>query len=114
MGAGTEKYTAADGITRDPQDDFAAMSHERASAAIKEGRFADEIVTVEVPQRKGDPIVVDTDEGVRPGTTARALGQAPPGVRRGRHDHRRQRVADLRRRRGRHRHVEGGGREAWA
>src|SRR5436190_13953762 len=67
MGAGTEKYTkAAKGVTRERQDEFAAASHERASAAMKEGRFADELVNVEVPQRKGDPIVVDTDEGVRP------------------------------------------------
>jgi acetyl-CoA C-acetyltransferase len=75
MGAGTEKYTAAaDGITRERQDAFAATSHERASAAMKEGRFADEIVPVSIPQRKGDPIVVETDEGVRPGTTPDSLG----------------------------------------
>jgi acetyl-CoA C-acetyltransferase len=79
MGAGTEKYTkAAAGITRDRQDAFAAASHERASAAQKEGRFADEIVNVSVPQRKGDPIVVETDEGVRPGTTADSLGGLRP------------------------------------
>ncbi|MBV9663429.1 MAG: acetyl-CoA C-acyltransferase, partial [Actinobacteria bacterium] len=79
MGAGTEKYTkAAKGITRDRQDAFAAASHERASAAQKEGRLADEIVNVSVPQRKGDPIVVETDEGVRPGTTADSLGGLKP------------------------------------
>jgi acetyl-CoA C-acetyltransferase len=79
MGAGTEKYTkSADGITRDRQDAFAANSHERASAAIKDGRFADEIVSVEVPQRKGDPVIVDTDEGVRPGTTVDSLGGLKP------------------------------------
>jgi acetyl-CoA C-acetyltransferase len=79
MGAGTEKYTkAARGITRDRQDEFAAASHERASAAMKGGRFADEIVTVEVPQRKGDAIAVDTDEGVRPGTTPESLGKLRP------------------------------------
>jgi len=79
MGAGTEKYTkAANGITRDRQDEFAAASHERASAAMKAGRFADELVTVEVPQRKGDAIVVDTDEGVRPGTTPESLGKLRP------------------------------------
>jgi acetyl-CoA C-acetyltransferase len=79
MGAGTEKYTkAADGITRDRQDAFAATSHERASAAQKEGRFADEIVNVSVPQRKGDPIIVETDEGVRPGTSAESLGGLRP------------------------------------
>ena len=79
MGAGTEKYTKAAGtISRDRQDDFAAKSHERASAAQKEGKFADEIVNVEVPQRKGDPILIDTDEGVRPGTTAESLGGLRP------------------------------------
>jgi acetyl-CoA C-acetyltransferase len=79
MGAGTEKYTkAVGGITRDRQDEFAAASHERASAAMKEGRYADELVPVEVPQRKGDPIVVDTDEGVRPGTSTESLGKLRP------------------------------------
>jgi len=78
MGAGTEKYAASAGLAREPQDELAAKSHERAAAAIKEGRFADEIVPVEVPQRRGDPIVVDTDEGVRPGTTAESLGALRP------------------------------------
>jgi acetyl-CoA C-acetyltransferase len=79
MGAGTEKYTKAAGsISRDQQDEFAATSHERAAAAAKEGRFADEIVPVEIPQRKGDPIVFDTDEGVRPGTTAETLAKLRP------------------------------------
>ena len=79
MGAGTEKYTKAAGtISREAQDAFAATSHERASAAIKEGRFADEIVPVEVPQRKDDPVIVDTDEGVRPGTTTESLGGLKP------------------------------------
>src|ERR671921_450813 len=59
----------------DRQDAFASTSHERASAAMKEGRFADEIVPVEVPQRKGDPILVEEDEGVRPGTTLESLGK---------------------------------------
>ncbi|HEU0170706.1 MAG TPA: acetyl-CoA C-acetyltransferase [Acidimicrobiales bacterium] len=78
MGAGTEKYAASAGLERGPQDDLAAKSHERAAAAIKEGRFADEIVPVEVPQRKGDPLVVDTDEGVRPGTTVDSLAGLRP------------------------------------
>ena len=78
MGAGTERYAASAGLDRAPQDDLAAKSHERAAAAIKEGRFADEIVPVEVPQRKGDPVVVDTDEGVRPGTTAESLAGLRP------------------------------------
>src|SRR5947208_7940484 len=79
MGAGTEKYTKAAGtITRDQQDAFAVASHERAAAAMKEGRFAEEIVPVEVPQRRGDPISVLEDEGVRPGTTAESLGKLRP------------------------------------
>jgi acetyl-CoA C-acetyltransferase len=78
MGLGTEQYNKAAKITRQAQDAFAALSHERAAAAIKEGRFADELTPVSVPQRKGDPIVVDTDEGVRPGTTAESLGGLKP------------------------------------
>jgi acetyl-CoA C-acetyltransferase len=78
MGAGTEKYAASAGLERQPQDELAAKSHERAAAAIKEGRMADEIVPVEVPQRRGDPIVVDTDEGVRPGTTVESLAGLRP------------------------------------
>jgi acetyl-CoA C-acetyltransferase len=79
MGAGTEKYLGQLGnVTREQQDELAAASHERAAAAMKDGRFAEEIVNVEVPQRKGDPIVVENDEGVRPGTTAESLGGLRP------------------------------------
>jgi acetyl-CoA C-acetyltransferase len=78
MGLGTERYNGADGISRERQDAFSASSHERAAAAIKDGKFAEEIVAVNVPQRKGDPIVVDTDEGVRPETTAESLGKLRP------------------------------------
>ncbi|HXQ60394.1 MAG TPA: acetyl-CoA C-acetyltransferase [Acidimicrobiales bacterium] len=78
MGLSTERYNAAAKISRQAQDAFSALSHERAAAAIKDGRFADEIVPVSVAQRKGDPIVVDTDEGVRPGTTAESLGALKP------------------------------------
>jgi acetyl-CoA C-acetyltransferase len=78
MGAGTEKYLANYNISRQAQDEVAAASHERAAAAIKDGRFADEITPVEVPQRKGDPIIVENDEGVRPGTTAESLGSLRP------------------------------------
>ena len=73
MGAGTERYSRSASIARDRQDAFAANSHERAAVATKDGRFADEIAPVAVPQRKGDPIMVETDEGVRPGTTAESL-----------------------------------------
>ena len=79
MGLGTEKYRKdAKGLDRLRQDQFAAASHERAAAAMKEGRFAEEIVPVAVPQRKGDPIVVEEDEGVRPGTTPDSLGGLRP------------------------------------
>ena len=75
MGASVEKYMSdwAELITREGQDQAAAKSHERAAAAIKEGRLADEIVPVGVPQRKGDPVMIEEDEGVRPGTTAESL-----------------------------------------
>jgi acetyl-CoA C-acetyltransferase len=77
MGLGTERYTAG-GITRDQQDDLAMKSNERAANAIKEGRLADEIVPVAIPQRKGDPLLVETDEGVRPGTTMESLATLKP------------------------------------
>src|SRR5688572_12458451 len=79
MGSGTEKYVGeCDGILREHQDDAAAKSHERAAAATKEGRLAEEITPVELPQRKGEPILVDNDEGVRPGTTTESLGELRP------------------------------------
>jgi len=79
MGAGTESYShARPEVTRARQDAFAALSHERAAAAIKDGRFTAEIVAVSVPQRRGDPLLVDTDEGVRPGTTPDSLGRLRP------------------------------------
>lgn len=75
MGASTEKYVSnAKNITRERQDALAALSHERASSAMKEGRFANELTAVAVPQRKGDPVLVEEDEGVRPGTTTESLG----------------------------------------
>ena len=73
MGTSTERYNGG-GISRAEQDEAAAKSHERAANAIKDGRFADEIVPVAIPQRKGEPILVEHDEGVRPGTTAESLG----------------------------------------
>ncbi len=78
MGAGTEKYAASLGLAREPQDEFSAQSHDRAAAAQKDGRFDDEIVAVAVPQRRGEPIVVELDEGIRPGTTAESLGALRP------------------------------------
>ena len=78
MGAGTEKYAASAGLERAPQDEMAARSHERAAAAIKSGRFAEEIVPVSIPQRKGDPILFETDEGVRAETTVESLAKLRP------------------------------------
>jgi len=74
MGDGTERDAAAARIPRSAMDEFSARSHERATTAQKDGLFDDEIVQVAVPQRGGDPIMIDTDEGVRPGTTADSLG----------------------------------------
>jgi acetyl-CoA C-acetyltransferase len=78
MGTGTQRYANEKEIARDAQDELAAKSHERAASAIKEGRFADEIAPVEIPQRKGDPVLIDADEGVRPGTTTESLGSLKP------------------------------------
>ncbi len=77
MGLGTERY-AAGTITREQQDDAAMKSNERAANAIKDGRLAEEIVPVSIPQRKGEPILVETDEGVRPGTTMESLAGLKP------------------------------------
>jgi acetyl-CoA C-acetyltransferase len=77
MGLGTERYTSGN-VTREQQDDFAVKSNERAANAIKEGRLAEEIVPVPIPQRKGDPLLVETDEGVRPGTSMESLGGLKP------------------------------------
>jgi acetyl-CoA C-acetyltransferase len=78
MGAGTEKYAASAGLAREAMDELSAASHERAAAAQKDGRFDAEIVPVSVPQRRGDPILVELDEGVRPGTTPESLAALRP------------------------------------
>ena len=78
MGAATERDASAAGITRQEQDAFAARSHERASMATKAGRLAEEIVPVSVPRRRGDPIVVLEDEGIRTGTTPEQLAGLRP------------------------------------
>ena len=78
MGESTERYNAKLGISREEQDEFSARSHQLAAAAQKNGIFDDEIVPVEVPQRRGDPILVSTDEGVRADTTAQLLAKLRP------------------------------------
>lgn len=78
MGEGTEAHAAERGLARGPQDEFAAMSNERAAKADKDGLRENEVIPVEVQQRRGDPIMVTTDEGVRADTTADSLGKLRP------------------------------------
>ena len=78
MGDSSDDVNKKMGIGRGEQDEWSARSHERAADATKAGRLRDEIVSVSLPQRKGEPIVVEEDEGIRPGTTAESLGKLPP------------------------------------
>jgi acetyl-CoA C-acetyltransferase len=78
MGASTEKYNSRYGVTRAEQDAFSAASHQRAAKAIQDGTFAEEITPVSIPRRKADPLIFDTDEGVRPDTTVEGLAKLPP------------------------------------
>jgi acetyl-CoA C-acetyltransferase len=78
MGITAENVAAKYGITREEQDEFALRSQQKAEAAIKAGKFKEEIVPVLIPQKKGDPIVFDTDEHPRFGTTLEALSKLPP------------------------------------
>jgi acetyl-CoA C-acetyltransferase len=78
MGASTQQHASRRDISRPEQDEFSAASHQRAAAAIKNGLLADEIVPVQVPQRRGEPVTFDTDEGVRADTTAEVLSKLPP------------------------------------
>ena len=78
MGDLTERGNLARGISRTAQDEVAAASHQRAEAASAAGTHAEEIAPVEVPQRKGDPLVIDQDEGVRPDTTVETLARLRP------------------------------------
>ncbi len=78
MGETTDSKNKVLGISRQEQDEWAAASHERAAHATKAGLFEHEIVPVEVAQRRGDPLVVESDEGIRPGTTAETLARLRP------------------------------------
>ncbi|WP_412076696.1 acetyl-CoA C-acetyltransferase [Streptomyces xanthophaeus] len=78
MGESTEKHNTRLGIERAPQDAFAAGSHQRAAAAQKNGVFEAEITPVEIPQRKGEPVIFSQDEGIRPETTVESLGRLRP------------------------------------
>jgi acetyl-CoA C-acetyltransferase len=78
MGALTEACNAELGISREEQDAFSARSHQRAAEAWKNGLFDDEVVPVEIPQRKGDPVQFKDDEGIRADTTAESLARLRP------------------------------------
>jgi len=78
MGSATDRYNSRYALTREEQDAFAARSHQRAAEAAKNGLFDDEVVPVEIPQRKGDPILFSTDEGVRADTTPETLARLRP------------------------------------
>lgn len=78
MGITAENIAAEYGFSREAQDAFAASSQQKTEAAQKDGLFADEIIPVIIPQRKGDPLVFDTDEFPRAGTTAASLGKLKP------------------------------------
>ncbi|MFF9783981.1 MULTISPECIES: acetyl-CoA C-acetyltransferase [Streptomyces] len=78
MGESTEKHNTRLGIARTEQDEVAARSHQRAAAAQKNGLFEAEITPVEIPQRKGEPVVFSQDEGIRGETTAESLGKLRP------------------------------------
>ncbi|MEU5170218.1 acetyl-CoA C-acetyltransferase [Streptomyces mutomycini] len=78
MGESTEMHNTRLGLTRADQDEIGALSHQRAAAAQKNGIFEAEITPVEIPQRKGDPVLVSKDEGIRPETTTESLGKLRP------------------------------------
>jgi acetyl-CoA C-acetyltransferase len=78
MGESTERHNGRFAMTREEQDAFSAQSHQRAAAAAAAGIFAEEIAPVSVPQRKGDPVLVTTDEGVRADTTTESLSKLRP------------------------------------
>ena len=78
MGIACEAVVERYGVSREDQDAFAAASHHKAAQAIREGWFQDEILPVDIPQRRGDPVRVAHDEPVRPDTSAEALGKLRP------------------------------------
>lgn len=83
MGETGENVAERHGVSRQDQDAFALLSHQRAIAAIEDGRFDGQIVPVSVPQRKAEPVVVDRDEHPRPDTSQEALGRLKPAFREG-------------------------------
>lgn len=82
MGESTDNYNSRYGLTRESQDEFSQLSHARAAAAQEAGYFDDEIVNVEIPQRKGEPLIVMRDEGIRADTTVEGLAKLKPAFNR--------------------------------
>jgi acetyl-CoA C-acetyltransferase len=78
MGEATDRHVARVGISREDQDDFSARSHQRAAEAAKNGLLDEEIVAVQVPQRRGDPVIFNADESVRSDATAQSLSRLRP------------------------------------
>jgi acetyl-CoA C-acetyltransferase len=81
MGESTDSYNSRYGLTRAEQDAFGAASHQKAAAAQKNGVFAEEIAPVSIPQRRGEPVVIAQDEGIRPDTTVETLAKLRPAFR---------------------------------
>ena len=82
MGQTAENLCDRYSITREEQDEFSALSQQKASKAIETGKFKEEIVAIEIPQRRGEPVIFDTDEYVRAGATAEGLGKLRPAFKR--------------------------------
>ncbi len=93
MGLAAEWIAEAYGVSREEQDQFALESHQKAIAAIDAGRFKEEIVPIEIPQRKGEPIIFDTDESPRRDTSLERLARLRPVFKKGRHRNRGQRLS---------------------
>jgi acetyl-CoA C-acetyltransferase len=81
MGDSSDEVNSELQISREDQDAWAARSHQRAQAAWESGAMAEEVVSVEIQQRKGEPVVISTDEGIRPGTTEESLAKLKPAFR---------------------------------
>ena len=99
MGITAENVAKKYDISRDAQDELALGSQTKAAAAQDAGKFKDEIVAVTIPQKKGDPVVFDSDEFINSKTSAEAPGRPAPRLRQGRRRDGRQRLGPERRRR---------------
>src|SRR5690349_13980392 len=82
MGESSDEVNKELELSREDQDEWAARSHQRAEKAWANGAMKDEVIVVALPQKRGEPVRVERDEGVRPGTTVEALGKLPPAFKR--------------------------------